>query len=198
MGGLLTLESFVKTFPEINTLVDPANNYVTTIQGITVASYNIGCFIGAIVTMFIGDILGRRRMIFLGSTIVVIGAILQTSAFSLGHLIAGRVITGFGNGMNTSTVPTWASETSKSHKRGKMVMIEGAMISGGIAIAYWIDFAFSWLEPSTVSWRFPIAFQMVFALPLLAFIMELPESPRWLLLKGKEEEAISVVCITLI
>jgi hypothetical protein len=74
-----------------------------------------------------------------------------------------------------------------------MVMIEGAMITGGICLSYWIDFGFSFLEPSTVSWRFPIAFQIVFALTLLAFILELPESPRWLILKGKEDEAISVI-----
>jgi len=89
MGGLLTLPSFVKTFPEINTLIDPSNNHTTTIQGITVASYNLGCFIGAILTMWIGDILGRRKMILLGSTIVVIGAILQCSAYGLTHLIIG-------------------------------------------------------------------------------------------------------------
>jgi len=57
-------------------------------------------------------------------------------------------------------------------------MIEGAMITGGICLSYWIDFGFSFLEPSTISWRFPIAFQILFALILLAFIMELPESPR--------------------
>lgn len=57
-------------------------------------------------------------------------------------------------------------------------MIEGAMITGGIAFSYWLDFGFSFLEPSTVSWRFPLAFQIVFALILVAFIMELPESPR--------------------
>jgi hypothetical protein len=74
-----------------------------------------------------------------------------------------------------------------------MVMIEGAMITGGICVSYWIDFAFSWLEPSTVSWRFPLAFQIVFALFLLAVIMELPESPRWLILTGKEDEAVSVI-----
>lgn len=142
------------------------------------ASYNLGCFIGAIITIFIGDILGRRRMIFLGSSIMIVGAVLQASAFSLGQLIAGRVITGFGNGLNTSTVPTWASETSKSHKRGKMVMIEGAMVTFGIALSYWLDFAFSFLEPSTVAWRFPIAFQIVPAILLLATILELPESPR--------------------
>lgn len=54
---------------------------------------------------------------------MIIGAILQTSAFELGQLIAGRVITGLGNGMNTSTVPMWQSETSKPHARGKMVMV---------------------------------------------------------------------------
>jgi MFS family permease len=74
-----------------------------------------------------------------------------------------------------------------------MVMIEGAMITGGICLSYWVDFGFSFLEPSTISWRFPIAFQIFFALILLAFIMELPESPRWLILKGKEDEAISVI-----
>lgn len=138
MGGLLTLGSFVKTFPEIDTVEYTTDNgysasvanHVSTIQGISVASYNVGCFIGAVLTIFIGDILGRRRMIFLGSAIMVIGAALQCSAYSLGHFIAGRVITGFGNGMNTSTVPTWASETSKSHKRGKMVMVEGELFVG--------------------------------------------------------------------
>ena len=201
MGGLLTLPSFVKTFPEIDTLkYSTANgypssvaNHVSTIQGISVASYNVGCFIGSVLTIFIGDLLGRRKMIFLGSSIMVVGAALQCSAMSLAHLVAGRIITGFGNGMNTSTIPTWASETSRSHKRGKMVMIEGAMITCGIAMSYWIDFGFSFLEPSTISWRFPIAFQIFLALILCTFIFELPESPRWLILKGKDNEALSVI-----
>jgi len=136
MGGLLTLGSWVRQFPEIDTVNNPQNTHISTIQGISVASYNVGCFVGAIITIFIGDILGRRKMILLGSSIMVVGAILQCSAFSLAHLIVGRIITGFGNGMNTSTVPTWASETSKSHKRGKMVMIEDAMITGGICLSY--------------------------------------------------------------
>ena len=100
---------------------------------------------------------------------------------------------GFGNGLNTSTVPTWQSETSKSHRRGMLVMIEGALITGGICLSYWIEFGFSFLEPSTISWRFPIGFQIFFALPILAFVLELPESPRWLILKGKEDEALHVL-----
>lgn len=65
MGGLLTLGSFVGTFPEIDVVAHPKDNHISTIQGISVASYNVGCFIGAIITIFIGDILGRRKMIFL-------------------------------------------------------------------------------------------------------------------------------------
>lgn len=121
MGGLLTLGSWVRQFPEIDTVNNAGNTHISTIQGISVASYNVGCFVGAVITIFIGDVLGRRKMIFLGSCIMVVGAVLQTSAFSLAHLIVGRIITGFGNGMNTSTVPTWASETSKSHVRTRFL-----------------------------------------------------------------------------
>lgn len=101
MGGLLTLPSFVKVFPQIdNTKAGTQGfsssqlNHRATIQGISVASYNVGCFCGAVTTIWIGDILGRRKTIFLGSSIMVIGAALQCSAFTLGHFIAGRVITG--------------------------------------------------------------------------------------------------------
>lgn len=161
--------------------------------GIFVGSYNLGCFVGAIMCIFVGDRLGRRKTIFLGSAIMVIGAILQTSAFTLAHIIIGRVITGVGNGLNTSTVPTWQSECSKSHRRGQLVMVEGALITGGICISYWLDLAFSFLDPSSVSWRFPIAFQIVFAAIILGVVMLLPESPRWLILKGREDEATSVL-----
>lgn len=57
-----------------------------------------------------------------------------------------------------------------------------------------IDLGFSFLEPSTISWRFPIAFQIIMALSILIFIPGLPESPRWLILKGREDEALDVLC----
>ncbi|KAL9085791.1 MAG: hypothetical protein Q9165_007423 [Trypethelium subeluteriae] len=87
----------------------------------------------------------------------------------------------------------WQSETSKAHHRGQLVMIEGAMITGGICISYWIDFGMSFAKNSTASWRFPIAFQIVFALIILATVTRLPESPRWLILKGRENEAMDVL-----
>ncbi|KAH8153597.1 uncharacterized protein LAJ45_02410 [Morchella importuna] len=196
MGGLLTLKSFTKVFPEMDTsesLPAHVRSRNAEVQGVAISMYNIGCFCGALACLYLGDKLGRRKTLFTGAMIMVIGAILQTTAYSLGHFITGRLVTGFGNGLNTATVPVWQSECSKSHDRGRLLMIEGALVTGGIMISYWIDFGFSFLEPSEISWRFPIAFQIVFALVIVIFILPLPGSPRWLLLKGRETEALEVL-----
>ncbi|QIW95239.1 hypothetical protein AMS68_000757 [Peltaster fructicola] len=195
-GGLLTLSSFLGLFPQLDTANPPDGDgaKASNIQGITVGGYTLGCFFGAVATIWLGNMLGRKMTIIVGSTIMVVGAALQASSFSLGQLIASRLITGFGNGMNTSTVPTWQAETSKSHRRGQMVMIEGSLIVFGVMLSYWIDLGFSFLEPSSIAWRFPIAFQIVMALFILAVIPGLPESPRWLVLKGRHREALEVLC----
>lgn len=160
---------------------------------IAVASYNLGCFLGAILTIFIGNPLGRRRTIFFGCIVMVVGAILQCSSYELGQFIAGRIVTGIGNGMNTSTVPTWQSEISASHQRGALVMVEGMLITAGICLSYWIDYGFAWIGEKEVAWRFPIAFQIVFALIIFSSILNLPESPRWLVMRGKDDEAMEVL-----
>lgn len=196
MGGLLTLKSFVRYFPEIDSVNPPpgsSTSHAATIQAITVGAYTLGCFFGAVATIWLGNMLGRKKTIFIGSAIMIVGAVLQTTSYGLAQLIVGRWITGFGNGMNTSTVPTWQSETSKPHRRGQMVMIEGSLIVFGVMLSYWLDLGFSFLEPSSVAWRFPIAFQIILALFILLFIPGLPESPRWLVLKGREEEALEVL-----
>jgi MFS family permease len=128
MGGILTMPNFLNAFPSINpnesgisgaeqssrstnqgeltVFSDLAINLQVSSVGITVASYTLGCFFGAIITIWIGNPLGRKRMIMLGTSIMCIGAILQASATTLPHLIIGRIITGLGNGGNTSTVRT--------------------------------------------------------------------------------------------
>lgn len=160
-GGLLDLPSFTKYFPEINPddpLIDGHGDLKSQRalnQGIAVAAYNLGCFIGAIITVFIGNPLGRRRTIMLGCSTMATGALLQSTAFSLPHFIIGRIVTGIGNGINTSTVPTWQSESAKSSDRGKLVMIEGALITGGICLSYWINYGKSHLPRIFRSTRDP-------------------------------------------
>lgn len=69
----------------------------------------------------------------------------------------------------------------------------GAFVSAGIALSYWFVFGFAYLSTSSASWRVPIALQIVFALPAIAMLLYLPESPRWLILTGREQEALTVL-----
>src|SRR5579862_2751622 len=112
------------------------------VLGIVIAIFEIGCLMGALSCMELGDRLGRRYTVVVGMGFLVIGGILQSAAFNLGTLIAGRIISGFGLGIDVATVPTWQSECSKPHRRGQLVMIEGAMCTIGLACAQWIGFGF--------------------------------------------------------
>lgn len=103
---------------------------VTT--GITVASYCLGCLIGCLLSFLLGDILGRRRSIWLAMALIVVGATLQASSYTLAHLIVGRVITGFGTGIDSSTIPMYQSELAKKENRGRLVSWEIFFIGIGI------------------------------------------------------------------
>ncbi|CAD0022586.1 unnamed protein product [Aureobasidium pullulans] len=155
-GGVVVTQDYIN---QLN-LADNAS-LLSTITAI----YDIGCFFGAIAAVMIGDPLGRKNSILLGTTIMSVGALLQCTAFGVPQMIVGRIVAGIGNGINTSTAPVWQGETSKASWRGKLVIIE------------------------SVSWRVPLAFQFIFIVILYATVPWLPESPRWLISKGRVEEA---------
>lgn len=152
-----------------------------------------------------------KLQIWMAMGFVLVGATLQASAFSISHLIIGRVITGLGTGIDSSTVPMYQSELCEKEHRGRLVSWEVLFIGVGIVVAvsfvrgthtdkteadllqYWIDFGFQHL-PGSVAWRTPIAIQLIFAISVIFLVYGLPESPRWLAARGREEEAIDVLC----
>ena len=194
MGGFLTLPSFFKQFPIIAIPAGPNKLHAAQYIGITVALWNLGCLTSAIISIFIGDRLGRKKMMYMGLVFLLIGEIIQCASFKWGQMIAGRFVAGIGNGFNCATVPAWQAECTKAHRRGTVLMISaGACIAAGLSFSYWIDFAFAWLDPNSSAWRVPIAFQISLILIAIGVLFFLPESPRWLILQGRENQALSVL-----
>lgn len=195
MSGLITGTEFNKEFPATNAALGNAH-HVTVVQGAVTSCYELGCFFGALFALFRGERFGRKPMIYAGSLIIILGTIISCSAFKdswgLGQFVIGRVITGIGNGLNTATIPVWQSEMSRAENRGRLVNLEGSVVAVGTFVAYWLDFGLSYVN-SSVQWRFPVAFQIVFASVLFGGIINLPESPRWLLSQGRKEEAFEVL-----
>ncbi|GAA5873957.1 hypothetical protein JCM3774_004051 [Rhodotorula dairenensis] len=171
MGGLISLDKFLEVFPECR---DP------DIAGITVAVYELGCLLGAIWAIIMGDRLGRKNTIMLGMIVMCLGAAVMSASFGLAEFIVGRVIAGIGNGMNTATIPSLQSELAPPRIRGALVLVSGALVATGIAISYAVDLGFFFLDGS-ISWRFPLAFQIVFAIMVMGFLLMIPESPAWLI-----------------
>lgn len=69
-----------------------------SLLGTVTAIYDVGCFLGSLFAYWLGERLGRRNTVIVGTTIMTIGAFLQASSYSLGQMMAGRIIAGIGNG----------------------------------------------------------------------------------------------------
>ncbi|KAK3075809.1 hypothetical protein LTR53_000511 [Teratosphaeriaceae sp. CCFEE 6253] len=182
-GGLLANPSFLETFNQPN----------VTIQSQIVSTYTLGCIVGSVVAIFTGDPLGRVKSVMLGCTFLTVGGILQATSYTLAHMIVGRVVSGIGIGFNTTAIPIWQSETCKPKYRGKLVAVQLTCLVFGFVITNWMNFGFTYLPNKSVSWRFPLGFQALLAVGTVAFVPFLVESPRWLCLKDRHEEARAVL-----
>ncbi|PLB36071.1 general substrate transporter [Aspergillus candidus] len=203
MSGIIAGDEFVKDFPVLkmpdgadsNHMID-VYKHINVLRGGVTSCYEIGCFFGALFSMFYGEVIGRTRLIVMGATILIIGATISCASFGpqwgLGQFVVGRVISGIGNGLNTATIPVWQSECSSSHNRGLLVCFEGALIAVGTFIAYWVVFGLSYVDQS-VQWRFPVALQILFALIVVFGALTLPDSPRWFVMRGYSKEACEVL-----
>lgn len=131
----------------------------TGMQGNLTSVYNLGCFVGALSTIWIGDRLGRPKTILIGSSIIAVGGLLQATSYSVPQMMAGRIVAGSGTGMNTATAGVWQAETSRMNSRGKLIVIQMANCIFGVVIANFLTLGFAF-APGSVAWRFPLAFQI--------------------------------------
>ncbi|CAG8179075.1 unnamed protein product [Penicillium salamii] len=163
------------------------------ILGIIVSIYNLGCFTGTILSFASSDKMGPRNSMWFAMAWIIVGAILQTTAFSRTQLLVARFVTGIGTGIETTVVPMYQSELCEAKKRGKYVCSEALFVGVGIVIAYWFDYGMSYVG-GAISWRLPVACQMIFAIMVIILVFGLPESPRWLYRHSRPDEALQVLC----
>ncbi|KKY16585.1 putative mfs sugar [Diplodia seriata] len=184
-SGVVVTQDFL----ELHDLVRPGR---TKVLSTVTAIYDVGCFFGAIIAFTVGERLGRKKSVLLGTTVMAVGALIQTSSYSLAQMFVGRTVLGFGNGINTATAPIWQTETSQAKWRGNLVILEMVMNIAGFALVNWINYGLSF-RGGSVAWRFPLAFQFSFIFILWATVPWLPESPRWLVGQGRLDEAQSII-----
>ncbi|KAE8348201.1 general substrate transporter [Aspergillus coremiiformis] len=190
VGPLTTLQSWVHVFPEIDTTntAGAVKAHNSTSMGAVVASFQLGALIGALSCSFLGDWIGRRKTVFLGAIISIIGQVLQATAYQIIQFTVGRVVLGIGIGFFSAAVPVWQSECTSAKHRGQHVIVDGICICLGYVLCNWIDFGLS-KASGTVQWRIPLAITFFFELVVLCSVFLLPESPRWLVHVNRIDEA---------
>ncbi|KAM3870150.1 proton myo-inositol cotransporter-like [Diretmus argenteus] len=135
--------------------------------------------------------LGRRTCILLASCIFTVGGIVLSVAPEKTTILVGRIIVGVGIGIASMTVPVYLAEVAPPHLRGQLVTINNLFITGGQFFASVVDGAFSYLRHD--GWRYMLGLSVIpAALQFVGFLF-LPESPRWLLQKGRSQEARRVL-----
>lgn len=157
-----------------------------------VAILEVGALISSLAIGKIGDLLGRRKTIFWGSMIFLVGGAFQTFATGMPMMILGRVIAGLGVGALSTIVPVYQSEISPPHNRGRLACIEFTGNISGYAASVWMDYICSYIG-SDWSWRLPLFMQCVMGSLLAAGSLVILESPRWLLDNDHDEEGIVVI-----
>ena len=89
----------------------------------------------------------------------------------------------------------YQAELAEAHRRGRLVCSEPLFVGVGIVISYFFDYGMSFVTSRPgLAWRLPIACQMIFAFMVIGFVFGLPESPRYLYQRNRNEEALKILC----
>ncbi|MXO35119.1 sugar porter family MFS transporter [Apibacter sp. B3889] len=159
----------------------------------TVASFlMIGCLIGAFFTGSIAEKYGRKNVMIITAIIYIISSLGCAFATSFIGLTIFRVLSGFAVGATSVVGPMYISEISPANKRGTLVSFNQFAITIGIFLAYVFDYFL--INLGQESWRYMLGVPALFGIIFLLYLVfSFPESPRWLLAKGKKDEAVEIL-----
>jgi sugar porter (SP) family MFS transporter len=157
--------------------------------GLVVSAVTLGALFGAIGSGWLTQRLSRRAVVVLAAVVFIIGAIIAAVSPNVEVLIAARLIIGIGIGFASTVVPLYIAEIVPSSSRGSMVALFQLAITAGILVAYLVNAVFA----DDGEWRAVFALACAPATLLLLGMLALPESPRWLVARGRIDEAHHVL-----
>jgi SP family sugar:H+ symporter-like MFS transporter len=159
------------------------------LQGAIVAALLLGAMVGAAFAGRLSDRLGRRQLIIIAAVVFTAGALLAALAPSVAVLIAARFVIGLAVGSAALVVPFYLSEIAPTEIRGAIAGLNQLMIVVGILAA----FAVNAILASSGDWRLMLGLAAVPSLILLVGMLFMPETPRFLVHAGDEQEAREVL-----
>jgi sugar porter (SP) family MFS transporter len=159
---------------------------------IMVGVLNFSSLIGSLASGKTSDYIGRRYTIVLAATTFLIGALLMGLAPSFPFLMAGRVIAGIGVGYSLMIAPVYSAEISPAMARGFLTSLPEVFIVFGILLGYIVNYALSGL-PQHINWRLMLGLAAIPSLLIGCGVIAMPESPRWLVMQGRLDDAKQVL-----
>ena len=174
-------------------------NLTPSQQGWAISSAGYGCFIGAISSGYLTTALSRKYTLMLAAFLFVVSSIGSGSASSLSELVYYRIILGLGIGMIAMTAPMYIAEISPPEIRGKMVTYHQLAMVIGFLIPFIISLLVNSVDAITTSdwvaygWRLMLWSELIPSLIFLTLLLIVPHSPRWLMLRGRTQQAQAVL-----
>jgi len=161
--------------------------------GFTVASALIGTVLGSLGTGAPADRLGRRPVLLAIAAAYLASALGTAMAGSWPVLLVFRGLGGVAIGAASVVTPVYIAEVSPARFRGRLVALNQLNIVGGILLAFLSNFLLARMLPGELAWRWMLGIVAVPALLFLIVALALPESPRWLAVRGRAGEAQAVL-----
>ncbi|KAI0644198.1 MFS monosaccharide transporter [Trametes meyenii] len=191
ISGIIEMDDWLRTYGvRTDNLVDhPIGYYLpSNRESLVVSILSAGTFFGALLGAPAADILGRRVGIMASCLVFCLGVALQTGATTLPTFVVGRVFAGLGVGLVSTLIPMYQSECSPKWIRGAVVSGYQWAITIGLLLAAVVNNATKDRQDHS-AWRISISIQFIWAFVLCTGMAYLPESPRWLVKKGKDKQA---------